>query len=312
MDIHWLVQECRDPVTLQRLFYFERYSWLALSHDMAAVISTDGMFEDLNTHWEMVTGHSREAMQQSYLIEYIHFDDREKTLAELQALITSDIASTSTTFRFRCKDGEHRSLHFNVIYSPDHEAYFCVARDIGKEADADKLAYKDALTGLPNRLALDKDLPEILGRAKDVGTGVAAMFIDLDGFKEVNDTLGHKAGDSLLMRAAQRMRQCVGDGGLVYRLAGDEFIILAPRSGERTRASDLAALLLKELSAPYRIEEDTVQASASIGLALFPQDAGIPVALLDCADKAMYHVKRHGKSNFTFFGAAFAPTCTCP
>lgn len=301
MDINWLVHECSDPVTLQRLFYFERYSWLALSHDMATVISTDGMFEDLNTHWEMVTGHSRETMQNSYLIEYIHFDDREQALAEMQDLITADIASTSFSFRFLCDDGEYCDLYWNVIYSPDHEAYFCVARDISKEAAPEKLAYRDALTGLPNRLALDENLPEALARAKDVGGGAAALFIDLDGFKEVNDTLGHKAGDSLLMRAAKRMKDCTGSEGQVYRLAGDEFIIVVPHSKDRASATILAESLLASLSAPCTLEDDTVTTSASIGLARFPQDASTPVGLLDCADKAMYHVKRHGKSNYTFF-----------
>ncbi len=301
MDINWLVHECSDPETLQRLFYFERYSWLALSHDMAAVISTDGMFEDLNTHWEMVTGHSREAMQHSYLIEYIHFDDREKALAEMQDLITADIASASITFRFLCADGEHRSQLWNVIYSPDHESYFCMARDIEKETECEQLAYRDALTGLPNRLALDRDLPDILGRAKDTGSGAAAMFIDLDGFKQVNDTMGHKAGDSLLMRAAQRMAQTVDKSGQAYRLAGDEFIILLPRISSRESITPIAKKLLEALNAPYAIESGTVQASASIGLARFPQDANIPVALLDYADKAMYHVKHNGKGDYFFF-----------
>lgn len=301
MDINWLVDECRDPMILKRLFYFERYSWLALSQDMAAVISTDGMFEDLNTHWEMVTGHSREAMQHSYLTEYIHFDDREQALAEMQGLITSDIASASITFRFLCEDGGHHRLNWNVIYSPDHEAYFCVARDISKNAVPEELAYRDALTGLRNRLSLDETLPEILSSAKTAGNNVAVMFIDLDGFKEVNDTLGHKAGDSLLMRAARRMTTCAGDEGQVYRLAGDEFIVVLPHNRDKESAAHMAEKMLNRLNRPYTLEDDTVLAGASIGVALFPQDACAPVNLLDCADKAMYHVKRSGKNNYVFF-----------
>lgn len=301
MDIHYLVHECHDPETLQRLFYYERYSWLALSQDMAAVISTDGMFEDVNTHWEMVTGHSRETMQNSYLTEYIHFDDREKALAELQGLITADIASTSFTFRFLRDNGEYCRTNWNVIYSPDHESYFCVVRILADQDNPEELAYRDALTGLSNRLALDEQLPKDLSRARDLGTGAAIMFLDIDGFKQVNDTLGHKAGDSLLMRTAKRMTECIGDKGRVYRLAGDEFIVVLMRNRNKDSARDIAKIMVKELAKPHLLAEDTVCTSASIGLALFPDDARHPVDLLDKADKAMYHVKRHGKNGLAFF-----------
>lgn len=301
MDIHYLVHECREPETLQRLFYYERYSWLALSQDMAAVISTDGMFEDVNTHWEMVTGHSRETMQNSYLTEYIHFDDREKALAELQALITADIASTSFTFRFLCDSGEYSRTNWNVIYSPDHESYFCVARNLSERGNAEELAYRDALTGLSNRLALDEQLPKDLSRAQDMGTGAAVMFLDIDGFKQVNDTLGHKAGDSLLMRTAKRMTECIGDRGRVYRLAGDEFIVVLTHNQNRDSAKDMGQAMVEELGKPHTLAEDTVITSASVGLALFPDDASHPVDLMDKADKAMYHVKRHGKNGLAFF-----------
>ncbi len=301
MDIHYLVHECHDPETLQRLFYYERYSWLALSQDMAAVISTDGMFEDVNTHWEMATGHSRETMQHSYLTEYIHFDDREQALAALQALITADIASTSFSFRFLQENGDYCRTNWNVVYSPDHESYFCVVRCLSSQVKPEQLAYRDALTGLKNRLALDEQLPKDLSRARDIGTGAAVIFLDLDGFKQVNDSLGHKAGDSLLMRTAKRLTDCIGNRGSVYRLAGDEFIVVLARNQDKDTAKAVATEIVETLAHPYNLEEASVRTSASLGLALFPDDANHPVDLLDKADKAMYHVKRNGKNGLAFY-----------
>ena len=133
MDLNWLINECNDPYLLERLFYVERYAWLSLSPDMCAVISLDGQFEDVNTHWERATGISREDLQGDYLMEHIHFDDRERALADMQKLITSDIGSTVFSFRFLGKNDKYKKLNWNVIFSPDHNAYFCTVRDPEKE-----------------------------------------------------------------------------------------------------------------------------------------------------------------------------------
>ena len=114
---------------VQQLLYVERYAWLSLTHDMAAVISLDGMFEDCNTHWEEHVGYSAQSLQGGYLVEHIHFDDRERALGEFQKLVTSDIGSANLSFRFLCADGDYRKLGLNVIFSPAHEAFFCIGRN---------------------------------------------------------------------------------------------------------------------------------------------------------------------------------------
>ncbi len=161
MDIDWLINECNDPYTLERLFYVERYAWLSLSPDMCAVISIDGQFEDVNTHWERTIGISREELQGRYLIEHIHFDDRERVFADMQKLITSDIGSTTFSFRFLCKNEKHIRLNWNAIFSPDPQSYFCTVHDPAQEKAADQRAYRDILTGLSNRLALEEALPDV-------------------------------------------------------------------------------------------------------------------------------------------------------
>jgi diguanylate cyclase (GGDEF)-like protein/PAS domain S-box-containing protein len=301
MDVNWLLNECSDPYTLERLFYVERYAWLSLSPDMCAVISLDGQFEDVNTHWERTTGIGREDLQGAYLIEHIHFDDRERALADMQKLITSDIGSTTFSFRFLCKSGKHVELNWNVIFSPDHNAYFCTVHDPANDAKADRLAYTDVLTGLKNRLALGKDLPNILSQAAEADSRAAILFIDLDGFKKVNDTLGHKAGDTLLVRAARRMNYVVGQQGTTYRQGGDEFIVVLPKAPDRGLAAGIAGQLVERLRSHYIIEGQQVNTGASMGIAVYPNDGETAEALLEAADQAMYKVKHGGKNNFAFF-----------
>jgi len=301
MDINWLMSEDFDPYQLQRLFYFERYAWLSLSPDMCAVISIDGQFEDVNTQWEPATGISREDLQGNYLMEHIHFDDRERVLADMQKLITSDIGSTTFSFRFRCDDESYIKLNWNVIFSPDHNAYFSTVHDPNKEKNTEQLAYRDVLTGLKNRLALEEALPTILAEAQDTDTSAAIIFIDLDGFKEVNDNLGHKAGDTLLVRAARRMNHVVKETGTTYRQGGDEFIVVLPRA-DRGLAAATAGQLVERLRSHYVIEGSRVNTGASMGIAMAPTDGESVEDILDAADKAMYAVKRDGKNNFAFFG----------
>jgi diguanylate cyclase (GGDEF)-like protein/PAS domain S-box-containing protein len=303
MDFSQLFQVCPDPALLERVFYVERYAWLSLTQDPAMVLSLDGQVEDANTHWERVTGLEREGLQDGYLLEFIHFDDRERVLADMQKLVTSDIGSASAHFRFLCKNDQYKLLNWTFIFSPVHESYFCVAREVrsNERRHTENLAFRDVLTGLSNRLALTGALPTILAEAKDQGFAVALFFIDLDGFKTVNDTLGHKAGDTLLVRAARRMETCVGDLGQTFRLGGDEFIILLPRCGRRGDAENLAANLVAQLSTAYELDGQKMNTGASIGVSVFPGDAQGDDDLLDRADQAMYIAKRTGKSRFVFY-----------
>lgn len=303
MDIGHLIEECVDPVTLQRIFYYERFAWLSLSQDMVAVVSIDGQLEDVNSRWEITTGHLMEDLQRSYLMELIHFDDREKALAGMQKLITSDIGSASIPFRLLCKDGTYLSTLWNVIFSPDHDSYFCTVRDTSElsRQKLESFAYKDALTGLDNRLSLEDSLPTSLEQAATAGSRVALYFIDLDGFKAVNDTFGHKAGDTLLVRAAQRMSKLFDTLGRVYRLGGDEFVIVLSDCQSHALAESLAGDLVRRLSSRYLIEGERVITGASVGIAEFPTDAKDLEGLLECADKAMYQVKRAGKNGYAFF-----------
>ena len=161
-------------------------------------------------------------------------------------------------------------------------------------------AYYDALTGLPNLRLLRDRLTEELLRAKRREELLALLFIDLDGFKEVNDTLGHQLGDELLRQAARRISSALRASDTVARLGGDEFAVLLPKMAESSAAGLVAEKILQLLSEPYDLEGKLVYVTGSIGIAVYPQD-GTDSTLLSYADQAMYAAKAQGKNAFCYF-----------
>lgn len=159
----------------------------------------------------------------------------------------------------------------------------------------------DALTNLPNRQGLATRLDHALAVARREGGVAAVLFLDLDGFKAVNDGRGHAAGDAVLREIAARLRSRLRDTDTVARLGGDEFVVVAERVDDAQRISTLAQKLLTVVTAPVLVEQETLTVSASIGIALGPGDADTADGLLAAADAAMYAAKRDGKNAFRYF-----------
>jgi diguanylate cyclase (GGDEF)-like protein/PAS domain S-box-containing protein len=207
------------------------------------------------------------------------------------------------TLRYFCVNGDP---HF----APDGAflGYLGVGRDVTDIAVAREriatLAYHDALTGLDNRASLAPALDKAVERTRRRATKLAGLFLDLDGFKEVNDRHGHDAGDRLLIEAARRLRAALRSGDPVARLGGDEFFVVLEDIQDAVPAERVAHKLLAELARPYDVGAGrTVQISASIGLSLFPDDAGDGATLITHADAAMYAAKAAGKNAYRFFAA---------
>jgi diguanylate cyclase (GGDEF)-like protein len=162
-------------------------------------------------------------------------------------------------------------------------------------------AQHDSLTDLPNRILLQDRLTQGMALAQRHSQKLAVMFLDVDRFKNVNDSLGHDVGDRLLMLVAQRLLSCVRSSDTVSRQGGDEFVILLPELARGQDVAIRAEKILAALSAPYEIDAHTVHVTASIGIVIYPDDGRDAETLLKNADFAMYHAKDCGRSNYQFF-----------
>lgn len=169
-----------------------------------------------------------------------------------------------------------------------------------------KLALYDSLTGLPNRMLLDDRMGEALSRARRARETFALLFVDLDRFKPVNDSFGHRIGDLLLVSVAQRLIACVRETDTVARTGGDEFVVVLSGIGDRNDAEMVSRKLLDELSRPFFIEDHEIATSGSIGISIYPTDGHDVNVLKVNADLAMYHAKRSGRNNYRFFAADMA------
>jgi diguanylate cyclase (GGDEF)-like protein len=167
-------------------------------------------------------------------------------------------------------------------------------------AELERQALYDELTGLPNRRLLSERLIQVLAISEREGHMAALFYLDLDGFKPVNDKFGHSIGDLLLQRVAHRMLSRVRKSDTLARMGGDEFTWLVPHLANRDLAARLAEEMLDSLSKPYEIEGLTISITASIGIGLFPDDSTDPVVLIQHADSAMYAVKRDGKNGVRY------------
>jgi diguanylate cyclase (GGDEF)-like protein len=163
------------------------------------------------------------------------------------------------------------------------------------------LAYHDGLTGLPNRSMFSKLLTQSISEARRHDRLLAVAFLDLDRFKQINDTLGHEAGDQLLLEVASRLRACVRDSDTVARLGGDEFVVLLPTLTDQKYAAKVAHKILTTIAAPFTLIGHEFRVTASIGISMFPQDGANEQALTKNADIAMYQAKEEGKNNFQFY-----------
>ncbi len=163
------------------------------------------------------------------------------------------------------------------------------------------LAYHDSLTGLPNRSFFGKLLEDRVRLAGRYGHQFGLLFLDLDGFKQINDTLGHDAGDDLLREVAERLEATLRDSDVVARMGGDEFVVLLPTIESEEQVASVAQKVLDSLAQPFILLGERFTVTASVGVSLFPQDGGDVQALMKNADIAMYEAKEAGKNAYRFF-----------
>lgn len=186
--------------------------------------------------------------------------------------------------------------------------YVAVFSDISKhKQDEEKIRYQanfDALTGLPNRSLLSDRLQQAILSADREHWKLALLFIDLDQFKVVNDTFGHVVGDELLQQVAERIRKSVREADTVARFGGDEFVVLMQDVNDLDAAAVVASKVIAEVTRSFKLYQREIYVGASVGITIYPDDAGTPDALLRNADMAMYQAKERGRNNYHFFTAS--------
>jgi len=198
-------------------------------------------------------------------------------------------------------------ITINTSFNPDGSVLRRVAlfSDITKKKQSDDLIWHqanfDALTGLPNRNLFRDHLRHEIRNARRTNLPIALMFLDLDGFKDINDTLGHDMGDLLLKEVAERLKRCVREIDTVARLGGDEFTVILTELQDPGNVNRVASHILGEIARPVTLNEDVAHVSASIGITLYPQDASELEGLLKNADQAMYAAKQGGRNQYHFF-----------
>lgn len=260
--------------------------------------------------WFELLGYSQEdPITSEMLQQVIHPDDSPRIQGEIASLRAGDKEVFECEYRLRCKDGEYRWFlgRGKALFDEQGRAYRMVGSNIEVhrlkmyQQRMRHLAYYDTLSDLPNRLYLLEEMDALVSRED---AKAALFFVDTDNFKYINDTLGHKFGDRLLMQASSRLTSLIGDAGMLFRLGGDEFVILL-KDAEREQATALADELLQGFKEPFRIDDSDLFVSVSIGISFYPQDGRNTEEILKNADVAMYAAKEAGKGKYVVFDPGF-------
>ncbi len=291
---------------------------IALNSISDAVICTDifGNIDYLNTAAEIMTGWSREEARGHPITDVFNIVDGltrkppEQNPVHLVLKNDEAMGLKAGTLLVR-RDGSEVVIEDSA--SPIHDwdgkltGAVIVFHDISvAHAMTMKMSYlaqHDFLTDLPNRVLLNDRIAQAITLAKRRGTQLAILFLDLDNFKHINDSLGHATGDKLLQSVTQRLSNCVRSSDTVSRQGGDEFVILISESKHGLNASLTADKIIKDLSLPHSVSGSELHITTSIGISIYPEDGENSDILVKNADTAMYHAKENGRNNYQFFSA---------
>lgn len=276
--------------------------------DIVTVLDADGIIRYQSPSVRHLLGFEPAAMIGLCQFDIIHRDDVASMRENFSELLSKGQMQRAIEFRVRSHDGEWRTLESigkNCFDIPEVRGVIVNTRDITDRKNIEKriqhLAFHDALTGLPNRSLMQDRVSQAIGRAERSTKRFAVMFIDIDNFKNVNDTLGHDVGDELLRQIAARLIESVRTHDTIARQGGDEFIVLLDQLDGHHGATRVAQKILDALRAAFKLGASDQHVSGSIGIALYPDDGRDPPTLLKNADTAMFHGKALGKNTYQFF-----------
>lgn len=293
------------------------------SPDIVYMLDESGHFTFVNETITRFLGYSRHDLIGKHYSLLIHDDDLEIARYIFNERRTGARSTHNAEIRLRSNNAISSARYFDThvlpvelnstgIYNRHHPAgkhgflgTYGVARDVTHRKQSEELinyqAHHDLLTGLPNRALFNDRLHQAIAHARRVDALLAVMFLDLDRFKIINDSLGHAVGDLLLKSVTQRLGGCLRDEDTLCRFGGDEFTLLLPEVRSRTDVSVVARKVLDEMAAPFVIDGHELYVTTSIGIAVYPDAGDNQESLCQKADIAMYYVKANGKDGFQFF-----------
>jgi diguanylate cyclase len=293
------------------------------SPDLVYMLDRHGCFTFLNDRVESLLGYRKDELIGRHYSEIVDDDHVEHARHIFNERRTGHRMSSNVEVRLKSRvqrRGPRLSHGRNVwmeltamgVYNDPHErtragfiGTYGTARDITERKQAEEVinfqAYHDLLTHLPNRALLKDRLTLAIAQARRNRRKLAVMFLDLDRFKVVNDTLGHTVGDRLLKAVANRLQSCLRSGDTLARFGGDEFMLLLPEVRTRDDVVVIATKILDQLTAPFTVDGHDLFVGASIGIAVYPEAGDNEEALIQSADIAMYHVKGNRKNSYQFF-----------
>jgi diguanylate cyclase (GGDEF)-like protein/PAS domain S-box-containing protein len=277
------------------------------SLDAVFITNADFMLLAVNPACERLTGRVQAQLVGSSAADMFHDRHRPGVHAHVRdQLLATGFWEGEAEYRHGAQQA--RPMQLSWVLSRDEagaaQHSVCFFRDLTEKHAAQQrietLAYRDMLTGLPNRLLLTQRVDFALRMAERNGGQFAVLFLDLDRFKNINDSMGHAFGDRVLIEVAERLKMCLRDVDSLCRLGGDEFVVFL-QEADALGAETGAQRILQALSRPFQIEEMRFSVGCSIGVALYPEDGKTLNDLIQFADTAMYRVKEHGRGNFRFY-----------
>ncbi|MCY1668227.1 putative bifunctional diguanylate cyclase/phosphodiesterase [Rhizobium sp. SL86] len=279
-----------------------------LTPAMLFSLNSNDMIFAVSDYWLLATGYARQNVLGRAFVELVVPEDHE-TYRSRKGRTRSIAGVCEVTVRFLCADG--RTMDVLILETAltssgnDLPASLSVMTDVTELKQSEtrnrRQAISDHLTGLLNRQGFEAILDEKIAAADRVQGEVACLFVDLDRFKQINDTLGHAAGDSVLCQFVERIRPLIHEDDAAARLGGDEFAILVTGEGAERRAVEIGQRIVDQFELPFRTETTSVRLSASIGLAFYPRHATSASELLQRSDMAMYARKRDGKNGANIY-----------
>ena len=302
-------------ITHEKLLEFQNIKQAQIIHqiqDSIILINFDGIVKSWNNGAKNLFGYTQDEVQGKHISEV--FKENQKFTTYFHKFLSDKINNFEIELKDKYEQEIFADLTFTILKdSSKHDiGVICYLHDITdrknieltleeQKNQLDYYANHDVLTSLPNRMYFQKYLDILIGESKISDKRLALFFLDLDRFKQINDSLGHKVGDSVLIEVAQRLKNNLSSDDIVARLGGDEFTIIIKDVKNDIDISNLANQLISVLSQPICVNEHMLYISCSIGISIYPDDASNHQDLLKYADAAMYRAKEEGRNNYQFY-----------